>query len=176
MQIVKNHYIPGKKVKNFKEIKDIATEMIKFLNGGLMSNGIIVSGHGLAHNQVEDKKPMSFFVLSDKAVEEQGWPSNIIINPQIIQPERTINIGTKKNPDMRSNIRTYPEACFSFPHKAPKNVERYFRIKVKYYIPAKGILFDSKLKLVEETLDGLKAHIFQHEWQHTIGENIYYKD
>jgi len=175
MQIVKNHFIPGKKVKTYKEIEKIATEMIEFLNGGLMSNGVVVNGHGLAHNQVEDKNPRSFFVLSDKAV-EQGWPSQIIINPQIIEPERTINIGTKENPDMRNNIRTYPEACFSFPHKAPKKVERYYRIRVIYYIPKHTIVFGESLKKVEETLDGLKAHIFQHEWQHTIGENIYYKN
>jgi len=176
MEIVKNHFIPGKKVSKYKEIAKIVPEMIKMLNAGLMSNGLVVNGYGLAHNQVEDKEPMSFFVLSDKAVREQNWPTHVIINPQIIEPERTISIGkVDGHDDVRSNIKSYPEACFSFPHKAPKNVDRYYQIKVKYQVPYdKWGYVGDKMQVVEETLEGLKAHIFQHEWQHTIGENIYY--
>lgn len=171
MEIVKNHFLPGKPVESFGEIKDVAFQMVELLNGGLMSEGLIVAGHGLAHNQVEDTQPLSFFVLSDKSLREQKWPSQFILNPQILEPERTINIGTEDKPDVRSNIKTYSEGCFSFPHKAPKNMERYFQIKVKYQIPVN----DKKLKDVTEVLEGLKAHIFQHEWSHCIGENIYYK-
>ena len=181
MEIVKNHFIKAEKVESFAQIKDVAFQMVEKLNAGLMSNGIVVSGHGLAHNQVEDKQPLSFFVLSDKTLREQNWPSQFIINPEIIEPERTITIGEDEHgaPDTRSNIKTYPEGCFSFPHKAPKNVERYYQIRVVYYVPGETEgLFKRKRKglvRMEETLEGLKAHIYQHEWQHTKGENIYYK-
>lgn len=184
MEIVKNHYIPGAKVESFNQIKDIAFRMIEILNKGLVLNGIVTDGYGLAHNQVEDKEPLSFFVLSDNTLRTQNWPSQFIINPEIIKAERTINLGkinkgeNNEYDDVRSNIIKYQESCFSFPFKAPKTVERFFSIRVVYYIPGntKGIfkLLRKKLIRVEETLEGLKAHIFQHEEQHCRGKNIYF--
>lgn len=170
MKIVKNHFTPGAKVENYAQIKDVAQEMIELLSKGLPLLGVKTQGYALAHNQVEDKKPLAFFVFSGETCVNQNWPSQIIINPQIIEPPRMINIGTEETPDWRSNLVTYEESCFSFPHRRAKRVNRHFQITVRYQMPdKKGNLND-----VEETLEALKAHIFQHEWQHTIGENIFY--
>ena len=57
----------------------------------------------------------------------------------------------------------------SFPNRKPKNVEVYYRIKVRYQIPAWY-----GLKTKTEWVEGLKAHIFQHEINHAHGKNIYY--
>jgi peptide deformylase len=59
----------------------------------------------------------------------------------------------------------------SFPDKKDKLVKRYYRIKVKYQIVILGGLF---LKTKKEILEGLKAHVFQHEYDHAQGKNIFY--
>lgn len=171
MQIVKNHYIPGAKVKSYREIEKTAKEMINFIDKGIdekNNKGNRNKDFALAHNQVEDKKPMAFFIVASEY--KNQWPSQVIINPQIIEAKQNINIGTEKEPDMRSNIITYEEGCFSFPFRQPKKVNRFYRIKVHYEIPGKFW----GLKTIVEELEGIKAHIFQHEYQHTLGDNIYF--
>ena len=67
MEIVKNHYIPGERVKKYSQIESIAAEMIKFLEAGI-NKGEYSDGYALAHNQVEDKKPLSFFIVHSQYV------------------------------------------------------------------------------------------------------------
>lgn len=171
MEICKNHYTPGKKVENYKEIAEIVKEMIPFVNNGV-PKGNYDKAYAIAHNQVSEK-PFAMFVLSDEAVREQKWPAQVIINPEIVGAPKNIGIGigAKGEPDMRSNVVEYSEGCFSFPFRQPKKVKRFYRIKVRYQI--KGKLWG--LKTVEEELEGLKAHIYQHEFQHTQGKNIYFE-
>lgn len=64
----------------------------------------------------------------------------------------------------------YDEACMSFQHRKPKKVERFSTITVRYQIPK----MMGGLKTIEEKIDGLKAHIFQHEIDHSSGKNIYF--
>lgn len=168
MQIVKNHYTPGKKVESYKEIAEIVKEMIPFVNNGV-PKGNYDKAFAIAHNQVSEK-PFAMFVFSDDAAIEQKWPAQAIINPEIVGALPKIDIGTKEKPDVRSNVVEYSEGCFSFPFRQPKKVRRFYRIKVRYQI--KGKLWG--LKDIEEELEGLKAHIFQHEFQHTQGKNIYF--
>ncbi len=171
MQIVQNHYTPGKKVENYKEIAEIAKEMIAFTNNGV-PKGNYDKAYAIAHNQVSEK-PFAMFVFSDSAMKEQKWPAQVIINPQIVGALPTIQVGVddKGKPDMRQNVVEYSEGCFSFPFRQPKKVKRFFKIKVKYQI--KGKLWG--MKTIEEEIEGLKAHIFQHEFQHTQGKNIYFE-
>ncbi len=171
LEIVKNHYIPGAKVSNYSEISSKVAAMVAMLEGGI-NKGEYSTGYALAHNQVEDKKPLAFFVMDSKYVgKDKMFEANAIINPDILESPEHIDIhkedGTK---DIRKNTYEVEEGCFSFPFRQPKKVKRYYRIKVRYYIPG---FFG--LKKVEKWIEGLAAHIFQHEEQHCRGKNIYFE-
>lgn len=179
MEIVKNHFTPSRKVSRYSEIASEVNEMIMLLDPGI-KKGEYEKGYGLSHCQVSND-PLAFFVIASAYVGEgKMWPHQVIINPQILEASDKIVIG--KNPDgtddVRQNIRTYPEGCFSFPFRKPKNMRRYYQIKVRYQIPVEHwsilkLRFETKLDTIEEEIEGLRAHIYQHEWQHAIGENIY---
>ena len=66
----------------------------------------------------------------------------------------------------------YEEACMSFPHRSPKKCDRFSIITVRYQIP-KAL---GGFKTIEEKVEGLKAHIFQHETDHSNGKNIYFQN
>jgi len=111
------------------------------------------------------------------------FPAQTIFNAKILEkPEEIMESVAERvmNPDlttkiiskdkMVSNIINVPDACMSFPLKKKKNVDIYFRIKVRYQI-RKWYGF----KTITEWVEGLKSHIFQHEIDHANGKNIYYK-
>lgn len=175
MEIVKNHFKIGRLVTRYKQISSIVEEMIPFVNGGVRK-GEYKEAYAISHAQVSTD-PWAFFVVSSSFVDEEHWkkggnywPEHAIINPQILSADDKINVGTLSdgNPDVRKNVRTYKEGCFSFPFRKPKNVQRYFRIKVRYQIKAWY-----GLKTITEEIEGLRAHIFQHEFMHSLGQNIY---
>lgn len=164
MEIVKNHYLVSKEVKNYREIKSIARDMSVFLDGGI-KKGEYTEGFALAHCQVEDENPLAFFVVNTKHVGKL-WEHMVIMNPEILKAPATIK---KEDGTIVSNRVSYIEGCFSFPFRQPKSVERYFRIKVRYYIPGRFWM-----RKIERWIEGLPAHIFQHEEQHCRGKNIYF--
>lgn len=170
MEIVKNHYTPGKVVKRYSQIEAIVKEMIPFVDHGI-KKGEYDQAFAVAHQQVSTD-PWAFFVVASQYVGEgrDFWPASAIINPQILEASDKIEIGKLPDgqPDMRQNVRTYQEACFSFPFRKPKNVKRYYRITVKYQIKAWY-----GLKTITEEIEGFRAHIFQHEFMHCVGDNIY---
>jgi peptide deformylase len=73
--------------------------------------------------------------------------------------------------DLISNVISVPDACMSFARRSGKNVEIFYRIKVKYQ--TRGIF--GLMKTHKEWVKGLKSHIFQHEIGHAHGKNIYFK-
>lgn len=97
-------------------------------------------GVGLASTQVGLNE--RFFVA--KKGDESGF--NLIINPEITWVSKR----TKK----------HFEGCLSIP-KYWGEVERFLMVKVKY--------MDENGKIIEKTLKGLDAHIFQHEVDHLNG-------
>lgn len=174
MQIIKNHFTPSQVVKKYSQIEAIVNEMIPFVDGGI-KKGEYQSAYAVSHAQVSDT-PFAFFVVAsgfvDKKWKKGGnyWPAHAIINPQILEADDKIEIGKLPDgkPDMRQNVRTYQEGCFSFPFRKPKNIRRYYKIKVRYQIKAWY-----GLKTITEEIEGLRSHIFQHEFMHSLGENIY---
>lgn len=86
---------------------------------------------------------------------------------RVMNPDLTTKIITKEK--MVSNIINVPDACMSFPLKKGKNVDIHFRIKVRYQIRSWY-----GFKTITEWVEGLKAHVLQHEIMHSQGRNIYY--
>lgn len=155
--------------------------------------------YAVSHCQVVDK-PMAFFVVHKEFINEMGlvdtkargkhnfyFPAQAIFNAEILEaPEKLKRTIPKRVPDENSpngyriiqeegyvnNLIYVPDACMSFPHKKPKNVEVYHTVKVKYKTKGRFGFFKSHTEWVE----GLKAHIFQHEIDHSHAINIYYKN
>ena len=72
-----------------------------------------------------------------------------------------------------SNEIRVPEGCMSFPLRSERKMDRKYRIKVRYQWLKKGLL-GGKVETFEGWVEGLKAHILQHECQHFEGENIHF--
>jgi len=197
-------YAIAKPVARFgdKEIKDTARRMIAWLNANNGAfPAPYVTSYAISHCQVADE-PYRLFVVSSELVRNAGielkretrqqnrknffFPTQAIFNAEILEtpekmkakiPKREV---TKENGKVSSKITvnegevsnriSVPDACMSFPQRTKKNTERFFRIKVRYQtMSAFGVLV-SKTEWVE----GLKAHIFQHEIDHANAINIYY--
>jgi hypothetical protein len=190
---------PGERINNYSEIEEKAQSLIAFLddrNGKFI--GIHQGAYALSDCQVQyddvKYKPSNFFVVADNMVGHEGiFESRIIINPELLETpafvekeiptKKTVKDGDKvkivldAEKKKLSNRLRLQEACISFPHRQAKNMNRFYRIKVRYQIPVTGVLslFGlRKLKTIETYVEALKAHIFQHEIMHAAGQNIYH--
>ena len=101
----------------------------------------------VAHQQINDKDPLRFFVTKAKKV---------VINPKIIRH-------TQHTVDSM-------EGCLSFPSLEMKIVQRWNKCEVKYFT----IDGDGK-KLIEkvENLNGREAKVWQHEIDHMDAKYIF---
>ncbi len=174
MEIIKIHYKISKPVGSYKEIKKEAEAMRRFIILGNFK-GFYNKAFAIAHCQVSET-PYAFFVVAPECVKEKMFEDDVIINPQIIEARPTKEIRPKKltmtEGEVLSipNIVEYQEPCMSFPFRTPKRVNRYDVISVRYQIP--GFL---RLKTIHTTLSGIASEIFQHEFDHLGGRNIYFQ-
>lgn len=177
----------------------LAKRMAKWLNdnNGHFPN-TYNKAYAVSHCQVSDN-PYAFFVVSKDLINEMKlfdtlamsrknfyFASQVILNARILVatdkiegkvPKREVTkdsegkVGYKITHEdgLITNKIMVPDCCMSFPDKKPKNTEIYYRIKVRYQIPAWY-----GLKTKTEWVEGLKSHIFQHEINHANGKNIYY--
>ncbi len=107
-------------------------------------------GVGLAAPQVGESLAIAVITLRPTASHpEREIFDQVIINPEIIEP-----VGDKVDKW---------EGCMSFGSGEPvfAKTKRFEIIKVKYY--------DEQAVLHENTLEGLRAHVFQHETDHLNG-------
>lgn len=195
--LTKDH---AKPVESWDQIEAAANELQSFLK---VSNGHFVGQHAscyaLHHVQVKEVvgadevyQPYDFFVASENMVgtDPIQFKYPVMVNPEVLEkPEKikrtmpvkkevkegdSISIKFESEEKDIKNLLIVPEACMSFPFRAQKNYPRYYEIKVRYQVPMKGIIGGMKLKTIEETLTGLKAHIFQHECDHSKAKNIFH--
>lgn len=189
-------YAISKKVKAFSEAYKTSFLLEKWLNH---NNGHFDSdkklAYAISHCQV-CADPYAMFTVAEELSNPFNLPDNrsrnytnfyfkaqTIFNAEILEKpeeimesvaERVLNsdLTTKiiSKDKMVSNIINVPDACMSFPLKKPKNVDIYFKIKVRYQIRSWY-----GFKTITEWVEGLKSHIFQHEIDHSKGVNIYYK-
>ena len=149
------HYNIAKAVERFWDIETEANELLTFFeeNNGHFS-GNHSKGYAIHHAQVSEE-PYDFFVVAPELIHTHTFPEQIIINPTIIKAEMPVSV---------------KEGCLSFPHRAHKTVERYATIEI-IYLYWDGV---SKMVPVKEKAQALKAQIFQHECQHSLGQNIFF--
>lgn len=202
-ELKKFHHESGKGIYaisqrvNPLKYKQLAEDMAKWLaeeNGKF--RGEFSNAYAISHCQVEEE-PIAMFVVapqllgkSDKKHNQRNFffPAAAIFNAEILEapeevkakvPNRVIarNPETGKD-EMRielmeqtvTNKAYLKEACMSFSHRSEKTVERFLKIKVRYWYLWHGVPMRKT-----EWIEGLKAHIFQHELDHAAGKNIYFK-
>ncbi len=176
MNFIKPHYKSSQPVYYYGQIKKDAEEMKKFVDQEFP--GTIKEAYAISHCQV-NPEPFAFFAVhSDLAGVWQGkkmFPHKIICNPRILKAEAILTdervIGGKKQKVNLKNTYAPDEACMWFPFRAAKKVRRFFQIKVQYQTPG----WFGLLRTRTETIEGLKAHIFQHAVDHMKGKNIHFK-
>lgn len=144
LKIIPNEQTP--EIVNYKPLYKLLYEdydlLVKFISFARTRHNCV----GLASNQcsARNKRIMEpFFAIRD---ERNRW--DIIIHPQIVK------YGGKK--------KLKEEGCLTWIGKTII-AERYPWIDVKY--------FTLNGNLIEETLSGFKAQVFQHEYNHLKGIN-----
>ena len=117
------------------------------------------TAYAIAHTQIEEKDPMSFYVTME---------GQIIINPVIVR--YTHQLIEKR------------EGCMSYPEEPMKTVLRFHKITLRYQTLSqkvkKGkITGEPQLtKVVVSEYAGQESQVIQHECSHLLGHNIYDKD
>lgn len=196
----KGIYAVSKRVESYRQVSNLVNSLTSWLNtnnGQFDYDDIHKTAYAIAHSQVADE-PFDLFIVNEELINKYDiktkgqnksnffFPSQAIFNARIIEsplkikakvPKREVvtkngSVDSKvvvTESDVNNKIQV-SEGCMSFPHRTPKNVERFYRIKVKYQV--KGFF---GLKTITEWVEGLKAHIFQHEIDHAQGKNIYFK-
>jgi peptide deformylase len=154
VDFLKNYVAPHN--KKSREVKEEDLEVVVrdahiLYNLCFTQRGPYCGGFAVAHPQINDEDPLSFFVTSEK---------EIIINPVITNHTKVF---------IKSE-----EGCLSFPDRLEIDVDRYNKCTVKY----KTLKFNGDGTVVlseemEENLSGKRSKIFQHELQHFLGKNIY---
>lgn len=166
--------------------------------------GTFSKGFAIAHCQVENiESPLKLFVVDEDLVakkvpetkkqnmvncffEAQAiWNAEILETPSHLMkmvPKRKVSKPEKGQVEVEivqeetkvNNLISVPEACMSFPLRKEKNKDRYHTIKVRYQYIDKNILGMTVVKTFKGYVEGLKAHILQHECEHFEGKNMYF--
>lgn len=172
----------AKPVASYDDIADDAERMLKMVEAPF--KGQYEYAYALAHSQVAyDHK--AFFTVHGDLVKrpegdagkgwEQTFPHRVILNPEILEKPAHISQRFKELNGTKvaavKNTGQMPEGCLSFPFRKARNVLRYHRIKVRFQTPD-GLFGGFKTHTL--WLEGLAAHIFQHETDHLKGTNIFH--
>ncbi|MDD4544436.1 MAG: peptide deformylase [Bacteroidales bacterium] len=127
--------------KNYPDLKKLVDDMFETMYKA--------SGVGLAAPQID--LSIRLFVIDASPMKESDPLADgfkrVFINPQIIEE--------------RGDLWSFQEGCLSLPD-IHEEVSRPSIIKIKY--------FDEDFLEHEEELDGIRARVFQHEFDHIQGK------
>lgn len=162
IKLVTPHKLKSKPVEkeDLEKIFDLSEGMCLFFHKKI---GYYSGHYAIAHPQVDNEKPLRFFVLNTQAEAMKEFAErgeSVIINPVIL---RHSNYTIKKK-----------EGCMSFANMPMKEVDRWQKCEVDYNV----LGFDDNKnpimsKRVKRQLTGLQAEIFQHEIDHLDAKYIY---
>ena len=116
----------------------------------------LTGAYAMHHAQIEGDDPMNFFVKNKR---------EIIINPKIVKHS---NYTVEHN-----------EGCVTFPGRRWVDVPRWQKCEVEYVTIMLDTNDKDKFKLsslIEKSLSGMEAFIWQHEADHGDGKYIYQLD
>lgn len=137
------------------DFESLKIEDLKYICTSMAHTMVENAGIGLAANQVG--VPYRIFVMG------AGNQVKTIVNPEILERSEDYvydSAITEFTNGLDKKIEKGTEGCLSFPGLYLE-VERSFRIKVKY--------FDMNGKEHNEIFEGLTARVFQHEFEHLDG-------
>lgn len=150
------HNKPAMMCKSWQFIKCEAEQLRELMKRGEFE-GKYKSAYAISHAQVSHA-PLHFFVINEELEEGKlmkyfgHW---CVFNFKILETDDPVY---------------WPEACMSFPHRDPKNTDRWNKIKVEYRIP-----FLRWSRKITRRFRGLPAFLVQHELEHALGKNLYGK-
>lgn len=130
----------GKDIEPGTDIKQLVEDMYETLEG---ANGI-----GLAAPQIG--KSLRLFIVDGTSLEDEPGMDNfrkVFVNPQILEEA--------------GSPWEFEEGCLSIPN-IRERISRKEQLRIRY--------FDENWNAFEETFDGMKARIIQHEYDHIEGK------
>ena len=130
----------AKDIEPGTDLKQLVSDMFETMHGG--------SGIGLAAPQIG--KSLRLFIVDGTVLEDEPDMEDfkkVFINPHIVE-----ELGTPWD---------FEEGCLSIPNIREK-VSRKSDLKIRY--------FDENWQAREESYDGMKARIIQHEYDHIEGK------
>jgi peptide deformylase len=130
----------AKDIEPGADLKQLIEDMFETMHGA--------SGIGLAAPQIG--KSMRLFIVDGTVLEDEPDMADfkkVFINPQMVE-----ELGTPWE---------FEEGCLSIPNIREK-VSRKSDLRIRYY--------DENWEVREETYDGMKARIIQHEYDHIEGK------
>ena len=130
----------GKDIESGTDIKQLVEDMYETLEG---ANGI-----GLAAPQIG--KSLRLFIVDGTSLEDEPGMENfrkVFVNPQMLEEA--------------GSAWEFEEGCLSIPN-IRERISRKEQLRIRY--------FDENWNEFEETFDGMKARIIQHEYDHIEGK------
>lgn len=195
--------IYAESVKATRKDIDLAVEIAEYMDAQAEEWGqkFDRKAWAIAHAQVTDSpEPKRIFVVHPELNEPEAkdtkafFISRFIFNAELLEApthitktryvrKTVLNEKTGKREIQKdvpeevrtSNVIPMKEGCMSFPLRKPKNVDRVYRVKVRYWYPMTWLGFKFLWRKTE-WVEGLKAQIFAHECEHFEGNNIYYRN
>jgi peptide deformylase len=131
-----------KKARNIEE----GEVDVKQLSADMFETMYAANGVGLAAPQIG--KSLRMFVVDGSPMEEEGLENfkQVFINPEILEEN--------------GDPWVFEEGCLSIPN-IREDISRKATVRIRY--------FDENWKAHEDVLQGLKARIVQHEYDHIEG-------
>lgn len=151
---VPRHKLKGRTVTD-SDIARVAEEAHVMYQLCFIPHGITNGGVAIAHPQIDDKDPLSFFVTRGE---------QLVVNPEIINHTK-VPVNSV-------------EGCMTFADKQPITVQRFHKIQVRFQTLMNIDGEDGKLKMVltppvDINLSGPTAKIWEHEISHLLNHCIY---
>ena len=144
-------YVPPHKKKSVevteKNLKVVLQDSVKMVMMCQTPHGMYPAAYAIAHPQINDRKPLRFFVTHE---------GDLVINPKIVRHTRH---------PVHSE-----EGCMTYPDGPMVTVPRWNKCEVEY----QTLDGDNKItEVIKRNLSSKEAKVYQHEIDHLDGTYVY---